>query len=71
VTLHIAGGLKLNDHCGPFQPRPFCELITIALENFEYSWDVQTSMLLLVCVMNAFQIMFKIKQLYKNVTKAV
>ena len=25
VTLHIAGGLKLNDHCGPFQPRPFCD----------------------------------------------
>ena len=23
VTLHIARGLKLNDHCGPFQPRPF------------------------------------------------
>ena len=23
VTLHIAGGLKLNDHCGLFQPRPF------------------------------------------------
>ena len=23
VTLHIAAGLKLNDHCGPFQPRPF------------------------------------------------
>jgi len=22
VTLHIAGGLKLDDHCGPFQPRP-------------------------------------------------
>ena len=22
-TLHIAGVLKLNDHCGPFQPRPF------------------------------------------------
>jgi len=22
VTLHIAGGLKLEDHCGPFQPRP-------------------------------------------------
>ena len=22
VTLHIAGGSKLNDHCGPFQPRP-------------------------------------------------
>ena len=25
VTLHIAGGLKLGDHCGPFQPRPFCD----------------------------------------------
>ena len=27
VTMHqpIAGGLKLNDHCDPFQPRPFCD----------------------------------------------
>ena len=23
ATLHVAGGLKLNDHCGPFQLRPF------------------------------------------------
>ena len=23
ATLHIAGGLKLNDRCGLFQPRPF------------------------------------------------
>ena len=23
VTLHIAGGLKLHEHCGPFQPQPF------------------------------------------------
>jgi len=23
VTLHTAGGLKLDDHCGLFQPRPF------------------------------------------------
>jgi len=23
ATLHIAGGLNLDDHCGPFQPRPF------------------------------------------------
>jgi len=23
ATLHPAGGLKLDDHCGPFQPRPF------------------------------------------------
>ena len=25
ATLHIAGGLKLDDDCGPFQPRPFCD----------------------------------------------
>ena len=23
ATLHIEGGLKLDVHCGPFQPRPF------------------------------------------------
>ena len=23
VCVHIAGGLKLDDHRGPFQPRPF------------------------------------------------
>ena len=28
VTLHRAGGLKLDDHCGPFQPRPFYEIRT-------------------------------------------
>ena len=33
VTLHIAGGLKLDDHCGPFQPRPFYDSI-----NFETSF---------------------------------
>jgi len=25
ATLHIAGGLKLDDRCGPFQPRPFSD----------------------------------------------
>ena len=27
ATLHIAGGLKLDDHCGPFQPRPFYDFM--------------------------------------------
>ena len=27
ATLHIAGGLKLDDHCGPFQPRPFYDSV--------------------------------------------
>ena len=25
ATLYVAGGLKPHDHCGPFQPRPFCD----------------------------------------------
>ena len=32
VTLHIAGGLKLSDHCdhcGPFQPRPFYDSLIL------------------------------------------
>ena len=29
VTVHIAGGLKRDDHCGPFQPRPFYDSMTI------------------------------------------
>ena len=28
ATLHIAGGLKLDDHCGPFQLRPFYDSMT-------------------------------------------
>jgi len=27
ASLHIAGGLKLDDHCGLFQPRPFCDFM--------------------------------------------
>jgi len=34
ATLHIAGGLKLNDHCGLFQPRPFYDsMIWIPVAN--------------------------------------
>jgi len=29
VTLHIAGGLKLDDHSGPFQPRPFNDSVIL------------------------------------------
>ena len=25
ATLHKAGGLEVDDHCGPFQLRPFCD----------------------------------------------
>ena len=28
ATLHIAGVLKLDDHCGHFQPRPFYDSVS-------------------------------------------
>ena len=35
ATLHIAGGLKLNDHCGPFQPKPFYDSMIKCSTNFK------------------------------------
>ena len=29
ATLHIAGGLELDDHCGPFQSRPFYDSLIL------------------------------------------
>ena len=47
VTLHIAGGLKLDDHCGPFQPRPFydsmiqfCYVTVFCLKSEKAVWSV-------------------------------
>jgi len=34
ATLHVAGGLKLDDQCGPFQPRPFYDSIDTYLDYF-------------------------------------
>ena len=31
--LHIARGLKQDDHCGPFQPRPFYDSINILVNQ--------------------------------------
>ena len=31
ATLHIARGLELDDHCGPFQPRPFYDSLILLL----------------------------------------
>jgi len=33
VTLHIAGGLKIDDRCGPFQPRPFYDSYMIHIST--------------------------------------
>ena len=36
MTLHIAGGLKLDDHCGPFQPRPFYD----SMKLYPFLWKI-------------------------------
>jgi len=33
ATLHVAGGLKLGDLCGPFQPRPFCDSMILCVQR--------------------------------------
>jgi len=37
ATLHIAGGLKLDDQCGPFQPRPFCNSLILRYKSMTQS----------------------------------
>ena len=51
--LHIAGGLKLDDHCGPFQPRPFYESM-ISNVPAEKPRQIQKSTLLTCTLCSAF-----------------
>ena len=45
------------------------ELVTTAPENSDYTWDVQTSVLPLLHLGTVFQVMFQIKQPFKNITE--
>ena len=42
ATLHIARGLKLDGHCGPFQPRPFYGSVIQRCRPFVVSNRVST-----------------------------
>ena len=44
----------------PFSLRP----ITTALENSERPWDVQASMFLLLCLLNVYQVLLRVNQLF-------
>jgi len=39
---------------------PF-RLVITAFENFEYPWDAQASILLLLCLLNSCQVLFRVK----------
>jgi len=63
-------GKKKEDPFPHFFTFPFSSgLVKIPLEDFEYPWDVQTIMFLLLHLLNTFQVLFKVKQLFKNTTQ--
>lgn len=49
----------------PFSSR----LFSMSLQNFKYPQDVQTSIFLLLYLLNVFQVLSKVKQLFKNATQ--
>jgi len=42
-------------------------LVLTAFENFKCPWDAQASTLLLFCLLNGFQVLFRVKQVVKNI----
>jgi len=50
-----------------FAPPPSFRLVLMAFENFEYPWDAQGSTLLLLCFLNGLQVLFRVKQVVKNI----
>jgi len=43
--------------------------VLMAFENFEYPWDAQGSTLLLSCLLNGLQVLFRVKQVVKNIVQ--
>ena len=40
ATLHTAGGLELDGHCGPFQPRPFYDSMKPSSDLYFYETHI-------------------------------
>jgi len=52
-----------------FAPPLSLRLVLNAFENFEYPWDAQASILLLLCLLNGLQVLFRAKQVFKNIVQ--
>jgi len=50
-----------------FAPPLSFRLVLTAFENFEYPWDAQASGFLLFCLPNGLQVLFRVKQVVKNI----
>jgi len=45
-----------------FTPPVSFRLVLTAFEYFEYPWDAQASMFVFLCLLNGFQVLFRVKQ---------
>jgi len=52
-----------------FNPPLSLSLVLTAFKNFEYPWDAQASSLLLFCLLNGLQVLFRVKQAVKNIVQ--
>lgn len=41
----------------------------IFVENFEYTWHIQTGMILLLCLLHVFLVLFMVKKLFKSIIR--
>jgi len=67
---HSVGKTRGDTFPHSFTPPLSSRLVITAFEIFEYPWDAQASIFLLFCLLNGFQVLFRVKQLVKNVTQA-
>jgi len=52
-----------------FAPPLSFRLVQMAFENFQYPWDAQARTLLLFCLLNGLQVLFRVKQVVKNIVQ--
>jgi len=63
------GKTKGDTFSHSFAPPLSFRLVLRAFENFEYPWDAQASTLLLLCLLNGLRVLFRAKQVVKNIVK--
>jgi len=66
---HSVGKTRGDTFPHSFTPPLSFRLVLTAFENFEYPWDAQTSTLLLFYLLNGFWVLFRVKQVVKNIVQ--
>jgi len=66
---HSTGKTRGDAFTRSFNPLISFRLVVKAFENFKYPWDSQASTLLLFCLLNGFQVLFRGKELIKIITQ--